>query len=131
MLEFLRKSATSLFAWLILILLAVVFGFSFGLPSDSLTFGKTKFASVHGESIGLLCFRGAGVRRFREAVERAMRTPEGIRAWYLSVVHTLAQEGGVQTASIRGMWWQEIDSPEDLEEAHRSLAAGPRAAAGR
>jgi choline kinase len=86
---------------------------------------------VHGESIGLLSMRGAGVRRFREAVERTMRAPEGLRAWYLSVVNTLAQEGVVQTASIRGMWWQEIDSPEDLEDAHRSLAEGPRAAAAR
>jgi choline kinase len=84
---------------------------------------------VHGESIGMLCFRGAGVRRFREAVERAMRTPEGLRAWYLSVVNALAPEGGVETASIRGLWWREIDSPDDLEEVQRSLAAGARAAA--
>jgi len=86
---------------------------------------------VHGESIGLLCFRGAGARRFRDAVELAMRAPEGLRAWYLSVVNTLAQGGGVHTVSIRGMWWQEIDSPEDLEDAHRSLAARPRAAGAR
>jgi choline kinase len=89
---------------------------------------------VHGESIGLLCFRGAGGRRFRAAVERAMRQPTALRSWYLSVVNDLAAEGGVATASIRGLWWREIDSPEDLEEARESLAAAsarrPRAAAG-
>jgi choline kinase len=81
---------------------------------------------VHGESIGLLLFRGPGVRRFRSAVERTMRRPEALRAWYLSVIDGLAAEGGVETASIRGMWWREIDSPEDLEEARESLR-GPAA----
>jgi len=100
-----------------------------------LAIGKTlKPEVVHGESIGLLSFRGAGVRRFRGAVERAMRRPEALRAWYLSVVNTLAGEGGVDSASIRGMWWREIDSPEDLEEVRESLrnrALPSRAAAAR
>jgi choline kinase len=102
-----------------------------------LAIGKTlKPELVHGESIGLLLFRGAGVRRFRGAVERAMRRPEALRAWYLSVIDGLAAEGGVDTASIRGMWWREIDSREDLEEARASLQGAaaqrqPRAAAGR
>ena len=97
-----------------------------------LAIGKTlKPEFVHGESIGMLAFRGAGVLRFREAVERAMRTPEGLRAWYLSVVNSLAQEGGVETASIRGLWWREIDSPDDLEDVQRSLGTGRRAAAAR
>lgn len=99
-----------------------------------LAIGKTlKPEVVHGESIGLLCFRGAGVDRFRNAVARAMRRSDALRCWYLSVVDTLAAEGGVGTASIRGMWWREIDSPEDLEEVRESLRARaprpPRAAA--
>jgi choline kinase len=80
---------------------------------------------VHGESIGMLCFRGAGPARFRAAVEHAMRTPPALRAWYLSVVNALAQEGGVETASVRGLWWREIDSGEDLEEVRACLR--PRA----
>ena len=101
-----------------------------------LAIGKTlKPEVVHGESIGLLCFRGAGVRRFRGAVERAMRRSEALRAWYLSVVNTLAAEGGVGSASIRGMWWREIDSREDLEEVRESLhgraSRPPRVAAAR
>jgi peptidyl-prolyl cis-trans isomerase D len=37
--------------WVILIALAAVFGLSFGLPSDSLSFGPQPLARVHGESI--------------------------------------------------------------------------------
>jgi len=52
MLDFLRKSATSVFAWLILIVLALGFGLTFGLPTDNITMGKATYVSVHGESIG-------------------------------------------------------------------------------
>lgn len=52
MLEFLRRSATSVFAWLILGVLALVFGLSFGLPSDSLKIGSDSYVTVRGESIG-------------------------------------------------------------------------------
>jgi choline kinase len=95
-----------------------------------LAIGKTlKPEVVHGESIGMLRFRGSGPARFRSAVERAMRAPEALRAWYLSVVDRLARDGVVETASVRGLWWQEIDSPEDLSEVRRSLAAArPRSA---
>ncbi len=51
MLDFLRRSATSFFAWLILGVLALVFGLSFGLPSDSITFGAAPLVKVHGNSI--------------------------------------------------------------------------------
>ncbi|HZO09044.1 MAG TPA: phosphocholine cytidylyltransferase family protein [Myxococcota bacterium] len=89
-----------------------------------LAIGKTLAPDrVHGESIGLLCFRGQGGRRFRAAIEQAMRSPEALRSWYLSVVNSLAQEGGVTTASVRGMWWREIDSCEDLDEVRQSLGS--------
>ena len=57
MLDFLRRSATSVFAWIILGVLALVFGLSFGLPSDSLTLGAEKIVKVHGENIGDEDFR--------------------------------------------------------------------------
>jgi choline kinase len=79
---------------------------------------------VNGESIGMLRFCGDGPARFRAALERTMREPEALRAWYLSVVNELAQETRVGTASVRGFWWREIDSPEDLEEVRSSF---PRA----
>ena len=87
-----------------------------------LAIGKTlKTEMVNGESIGLLGFRGAGPKIFREALEQTIRQPEALRAWYLSVVNELAQETAVDTRSVRGLWWREVDAPEDLEEARRSF----------
>lgn len=57
MLDFLRRSATSVFSWIILGVLALVFGLSFGLPSDSLTLGPEKIVKVDGENIGDQDFR--------------------------------------------------------------------------
>ena len=51
MLEFLRRSATSVFAWLILGVLALVFGLSFGLPSDSIKIGSDAYVTVNGNPI--------------------------------------------------------------------------------
>ncbi len=57
MLEFLRRSASSVFAWIILGTLALVFGLSFGLPSDSLTFGNAPLVKVEGHDITDTDFR--------------------------------------------------------------------------
>ena len=78
--------------------------------------------SVGGESIGMLCFRGTGVKSFRDELERVIRTPEGLRAWYLSVVNEMAARIPIATASIDGLWWREIDSPKDLEGVRASFA---------
>ena len=87
-----------------------------------LAIGKTlKPEMVNGESIGLLSFRGAGPKLFREALDRTIGAPGALKAWYLSVVNELAQDIDVDTASVRGFWWREIDSPEDLDEARRSF----------
>ncbi len=88
-----------------------------------LAIGKTlKPEMVNGESIGLLCFRGSGVKTFREVLERTIREPGALRAWYLSVVNDMAQSHAVDTVSIRGLWWREIDSHDDLEDVRRSHA---------
>lgn len=81
------------------------------------------------ESIGLLAFRGDGVRTFADAVQRVMESPDGTRVWYLSVIDGLAQSGAtVGTVSIEGEEWQEVDYPADLDAARalteRWLAAG-------
>jgi peptidyl-prolyl cis-trans isomerase D len=52
MLQTLRRSATSVFSWLILAALALVFGLQFGLPSDSLSLGKGSYVNVDGEKLG-------------------------------------------------------------------------------
>jgi choline kinase len=77
---------------------------------------------VNGESIGLMCFRGRGVKAFRDALEHAIRGREGLSRWYLSVVNSLADWLSVQTADITGMWWGEIDCPEDLTEVRKALS---------
>lgn len=77
---------------------------------------------VSGESIGMLLFRGSGPKRFVEGLELAVREATAMSRWYLSVVHDIAQTSGVDTTSIRGLWWQEIDSPEDLTAARSHYA---------
>jgi choline kinase len=95
--------------------------------------GKRIKSGVNAESIGLLAFRGHGAAQFREAIERAMRTPEGTTIWYLRVIHQIAQQADVWTLDINGEEWGEVDFPEDVEaaraltsqwdEAKRSAAA--------
>jgi choline kinase len=71
--------------------------------------------TVDGESIGMLRFRGAGVEQYRDALDRAIRQPESMHNWYLSVVNDMAQKMTVETTSIEGHWWAEVDSPADLD----------------
>jgi choline kinase len=77
---------------------------------------------VNAESIGLLAFRSGGAEQFREAIDRAMRTPEGTTIWYLRVIHQLAQSADVRTLDINGEEWGEVDFPADVEAA-RELTA--------
>ena len=81
-----------------------------------------ELAEYNGEAIGLVAFRGLGSVEFIKFVERAMRTPEGVRNWYLRVVDTLAQEGIVDTFAIEGHEWQEVDYLADVDAA-RALTA--------
>jgi len=77
---------------------------------------------VNGESIGMLLFRGDGPQLFVEAVERAMRTPDGLKWWYLRVIAQLARESVVGTVSIEGLDWGEIDYPVDLQRVQEMVA---------
>lgn len=79
--------------------------------------------AVDAESIGMLRFSADGARRFQVAVERALREPDGLRWWYLSVIDRLADEGLVETCSIAGLRWGEVDFPRDLDTA-RAVVAG-------
>ena len=85
--------------------------------------GKRLSAGVNGESIGLLAFRDGGAERFREAIERDIRTPEGTTIWYLRVIHHLAEQSEVWTLDIEGEEWGEVDFPPDVERA-RELVSG-------
>jgi choline kinase len=84
--------------------------------------GKRLDAAVNAESIGLLAFRTGGAERFREAIEAALRTPEGTTIWYLRVIHHLAQSSEIWTLDINGEEWGEVDFPADVEAA-RGLTA--------
>lgn len=77
-------------------------------------------AAVGAEAIGLIALAGSGPKLFVEGLERAVRRPDATRRWYLSVVHELAEEDEVVgTASIRGLWWREVDGTEDLARARQ------------
>lgn len=80
--------------------------------------GKTLTAAeTDGESIGMLLFRQDGGAMFAAGLEAALRQAGGLSRWYLSVIHTLAQTGLVQVASIEGREWAEVDYPADLAGA--------------
>jgi len=84
--------------------------------------GKRISEGVNAESIGLLAFRAGGAEQFREAIEAAMRTPEGTTIWYLRVINHIAQSGDVWTLDISGEEWGEVDFPPDVDNA-RALTA--------
>jgi choline kinase len=79
--------------------------------------GKRIADGVNAESIGLLAFRSGGAEQFREAIEAAMRTPEGTTIWYLRVINHIAQSGDVWTLDIAGEEWGEVDFPADVDAA--------------
>ncbi len=83
---------------------------------------RLDLGSVNAESIGLLAFRQGGAERFGEAIERAMRTPEGTTIWYLRVINQMAQSSDIWTLDIDGEEWGEVDFPADVETA-RALTA--------
>jgi len=84
--------------------------------------GKRISEGVNAESIGLLAFRAGGAEQFREAIEQAMRTPEGTTIWYLRVINHIAQSNEVWTLDIHGEEWGEVDFPPDVDNA-RELTA--------
>jgi L-glutamine-phosphate cytidylyltransferase len=94
--------------------------------------GKRIAQGVNAESIGLLAFRSGGAEQFRDAIEKAMRTPEGTTIWYLRVIHQFAQTAEVWTLDINGEEWGEVDFPADVESANeltRRWDAADKAAA--
>jgi choline kinase len=92
--------------------------------------GKTLPPSeAHGESIGMIRFRGAGPARFAAALEEALNHPQATRQWYLSVIGAMAPSGDVAVETISGHEWCEVDYPLDLKRA-RHLAASWRDAEG-
>lgn len=89
---------------------------------DRLTaIGKALELPVDGESIGMIRFQDDGGERFVSAMRAALREPETLKRWYLSIIDGLAREGGVGVVSIEGMAWSEIDFPRDLPIAESKV----------
>ncbi|HIG69200.1 MAG TPA: phosphocholine cytidylyltransferase family protein [Myxococcales bacterium] len=84
--------------------------------------GKTlDVNSVDAESIGMLVFRSEGVTILKNALDRDIRTSEGLTNWYLKVIGNIALEHPVETANITGLWWGEVDCEADLTHVRESL----------
>lgn len=73
----------------------------------------------HAESIGMLFFSGDGGRDFVDALECTIRSEDGLKRWYLSVIDELASRATIGIADICGQEWCEIDFPKDLPAAER------------
>jgi len=61
---------------------------------------------------------------FVDAVDRALRVSEGLKSFYLKVIDQLAKSHCVETATIEGLSWGEVDYPADLQRAERLVADG-------
>ncbi len=91
-----------------------------------LAIGKTlPLQAVGAESIGMLAFRESGPKLFVDGLEEAIRGEQALARWYLSVVNELAQRVAIESCSIRGLWWQEIDSTDDLERTRSAYLEAP------
>lgn len=98
------------------------------LDGDRLTaIGKTLLAPrSHAESIGILRFCGAGVSLFRDQLDAMMHTPDGVSSWYLKAIDALAKAGHpINTCSIEGMTWAELDTPEDFDTVTHLFGQAP------
>jgi choline kinase len=85
--------------------------------------GKDLTAPIDGESIGMIRFVGDGGPRFAAALETTLRDPAALARWWLRVVDDLAQTETVDTVSIEGLPWAEVDFPHDLPVAAERVAA--------
>jgi len=92
-----------------------------------LAIGKTlPLEQVNAESIGFLVFKGWGAKCFADTVDAVMHTAEGVKSWYLRVIGRIAEKFEVNTVSIEGHAWGEVDFPADVARAQAltSLWAG-------
>jgi len=90
--------------------------------SRLLDVGKTlEPEDTHGESIGFSRFDKSGAQAFVETLEQTMRTPNGLNWWYLKAIAVLAEKDHVETCSIEGLTWGEVDFLPDLEVAKETF----------
>lgn len=80
---------------------------------------------IHGESIGMILFRGDGPMLFRKELEGVINEPSSSHRWYLSVIDAIASKKTVIICSVRGLLWCEVDYPADLKKADRIVTGFP------
>ncbi len=80
-----------------------------------------------GESIGVEKIAAADADRLFEAIERVVHRQGRHEAYYEDVYHVLLGEGWTLGAcDTAGLWWAEIDTPQDLAAAEAHLGEPPR-----
>lgn len=72
---------------------------------------------AHGESIGMILFRGEGPSMFCKTLEGILNDPMSGKKWYLSVIDEMAKFMPVWTCSVNGLNWCEVDYLADLNKA--------------
>jgi len=77
---------------------------------------------TNAESIGMMCFRGKGPEIFRGTLDDMVRSPDGLRSYYLAAINRIAATGWVRSVPIRGDWWAEIDTFSDLMRVRAALS---------
>ncbi|MCB2108074.1 MAG: phosphocholine cytidylyltransferase family protein [Rhodobacteraceae bacterium] len=80
-------------------------------------------ATVWGESIGMMRFSADGAAAFMTELEHIIRSPSGLKSFYLASIAALAQRLEVTVEPISGMKWCEIDFPKDYDTAQKLAAA--------
>ena len=80
---------------------------------------------VDAQSIGLIYSREQGPQIFSQAVESALRHPAELKSWYLSIIDALAKQHLVNSCSVKGYRWCEIDFIEDLAKAGMIFSEHP------
>ena len=77
---------------------------------------------VNAEALGFYVFRGEGVERYREVLERMIREPTGLQQWFPAAINRLAREMTVKVVDLSGHEWCEVDYPTDLKLANELAA---------
>jgi choline kinase len=76
-----------------------------------------------GEAIGMTRVNGTGAKMLRDAFESLVRKFGTQRAYYTTAIGELARRGKVRACPMDDLWWGEIDSLTDLDNARKGLAA--------
>lgn len=82
--------------------------------------------NINGESIGMMRFQGEGPRRFVATLDQIMRTPNSLSWWYLKAIGILAEHDLVETQSIAGYRWGEVDYLQDLERVREMFGTATK-----